>query len=905
MVKVYGRRARWLLPWLFVVACVVPRPAPRPPAVIKVGSIRVEELRLKSGLRILVQPDSSRPLVATALVIGTGSADDPRGQEGLAHFVEHLTYHARDASGTLRKDALWRLGVSFNAFTSQDETIYSALGSSDAISLRAMLRTELERLATPLAGVPADLVPRERGVIEAEIDEVADAPHGPVYSRLTALAFPVGHPYERPSGGTPESRGRIGLAEAQRFCTTHYVPTNATLVVAGDVTTDGLVAHLHDLMPDSLKASTDQPRKVAPGGSAVVPDAATSAGRTLVRPVEAPTAFFVWALPPSPGRDRWVSRMAALALNVELGRVSMVDGDMVPVSCSAERKDRGDLLVCVASLFDHAYLDKARAKVNEALHMLATSALADQRTRRLRPPPNMIPAMMFPALEPLSARAAGIAREYRATGAPDPISAEVEAARKMDVSRVQQTLRTFVTAERMRMLYVRPPDEPGETLSGMPAPRKVVGVERLHGGSLGSLAAQLAGPRLPPKAAARPIAWQSTSLPSGLRVLATRVGDQPTVSATLWLPSGRATPPLAGVGEVALELSYRTWSRYALATELTGAGVTHSVTDEDTRFTSSGPSALLPNMLEDLARAVSTREASNFAVTRFQRDFAPYLERSRKHADASPARTLRRMLLPNADASVGHLISGKPLGFGVSDVEAWIERALVPDGAVLVLAGDLDTAVALAQAREAFDRWKGKRPDVPAILWSGPSGRSTRHLARERAQAEVLAGCLLPFGSTAERAARTLAADYLGATLNEWGRGAGLSYGADAAVVSWRTAGDALWVSGRMAPAALGPFVDTLDAALAGELQPELLSRLAQRRVRALTQWMESTRATVASAIEALARGADPVAEAVSLGPAYEAVRPDQVMSVLRHCKDNLRRTVAGPRPALAAVQDR
>jgi len=263
MVKVYGRRARWLLPWLFVVACVVPRPAPRPPAVIKVGSIRVEELRLKSGLRILVQPDSSRPLVATALVIGTGSADDPRGQEGLAHFVEHLTYHARDASGTLRKDALWRLGVSFNAFTSQDETIYSALGSSDAISLRAMLRTELERLATPLAGVPADLVPRERGVIEAEIDEVADAPHGPVYSRLTALAFPVGHPYERPSGGTPESRGRIGLAEAQRFCTTHYVPTNATLVVAGDVTTDGLVAHLHDLMPDSLKASTDQPRPTA------------------------------------------------------------------------------------------------------------------------------------------------------------------------------------------------------------------------------------------------------------------------------------------------------------------------------------------------------------------------------------------------------------------------------------------------------------------------------------------------------------------------------------------------------------------------------------------------------------------------------------------------------------------
>src|SRR4051812_6070772 len=72
---------------------------------------------LKSGLTVIVKEDHSAPQVTVASVYGVGSTSDPKGVEGLAHFIEHLAFRSRPGGGPQYWDVLKRMGGNFNAST--------------------------------------------------------------------------------------------------------------------------------------------------------------------------------------------------------------------------------------------------------------------------------------------------------------------------------------------------------------------------------------------------------------------------------------------------------------------------------------------------------------------------------------------------------------------------------------------------------------------------------------------------------------------------------------------------------------------------------------------------------------------------------------------------------------------
>src|SRR5262245_55736819 len=65
---------------------------------------------MKSGLRLVVQEDHSAPLVTVVAIYGVGSTSDPKGVEGLAHFVEHLAFRSRFLGEAPIMDHLKRMG---------------------------------------------------------------------------------------------------------------------------------------------------------------------------------------------------------------------------------------------------------------------------------------------------------------------------------------------------------------------------------------------------------------------------------------------------------------------------------------------------------------------------------------------------------------------------------------------------------------------------------------------------------------------------------------------------------------------------------------------------------------------------------------------------------------------------
>src|SRR5215468_114483 len=228
---------RRLCVW-FVVACgcATSRTIP-PPDSIELPQLRfrMQEFVLPSGLRILVQEDHGSPTVAVVTVVGTGTAADPRGKEGVAHLVEHLTFRARPGEGASVWDRLEAAGAGeFNAETRDEATIYVTAGSKEA--LPGILRTETERLLDPLAGVDDAVLATEREIVRNELREnIETGFSGSIITWLYAAMFPATHPYSRPPLGTHDGLSSITLEDVAKFTKLWYRPDNMTMVIVGDV----------------------------------------------------------------------------------------------------------------------------------------------------------------------------------------------------------------------------------------------------------------------------------------------------------------------------------------------------------------------------------------------------------------------------------------------------------------------------------------------------------------------------------------------------------------------------------------------------------------------------------------------------------------------------------------------
>lgn len=163
---VIKRTYRLTLSWtllLSLVACVPP-----PPFRFDLGRVEVaaNDFTFPSGLRILFQVEHTQPVVSVAMVIDAGSADDPKGQEGVAHLVEHLWFRSRRALGTVH-EIHHQFGASANAATGPDETVFvTDVAKGEIVEL---LKLEAQRLVDPLAGVTKAELDAEREVVRNEL----------------------------------------------------------------------------------------------------------------------------------------------------------------------------------------------------------------------------------------------------------------------------------------------------------------------------------------------------------------------------------------------------------------------------------------------------------------------------------------------------------------------------------------------------------------------------------------------------------------------------------------------------------------------------------------------------------------------------------------------------------------
>ncbi len=206
--------------------------------VVLPASLRAEGVNtfeLGNGLEAVVIEDHRAPVVVHMVWYRVGSADEPPGKSGIAHFLEHLMFKATDnlASGEL-SDVVSRNGGSDNAFTSQDFTAYFQRIAADRLDLvMGMEASRMDGLA-----LVEDDISTERDVVIEERQQRVDSDPGSLFREQINAAAYLNHPYGVPVIGWKHEAETLTLEDAVSFYKRHYGPNNAILVVAGDVDPD-------------------------------------------------------------------------------------------------------------------------------------------------------------------------------------------------------------------------------------------------------------------------------------------------------------------------------------------------------------------------------------------------------------------------------------------------------------------------------------------------------------------------------------------------------------------------------------------------------------------------------------------------------------------------------------------
>jgi zinc protease len=215
---------------------------------------------LDNGMEVIVIEDSRAPVAVNMIWYRVGAADEPPGQSGIAHYLEHLMFKATEtlAQGEFSANVEANGGRD-NAFTSWDYTAYHQRIAADRLEM--MIQMEADRMVNLRLDL-SDWLP-ERDVILEERAQVLESRPDAVFGEQLRAALFQNHPYGIPIIGWRHEMERLDDVAAKAFYRTHYAPNNAILVVAGDVRAEAVLAMAQTHF-GAIPANTDLPPRLRP-----------------------------------------------------------------------------------------------------------------------------------------------------------------------------------------------------------------------------------------------------------------------------------------------------------------------------------------------------------------------------------------------------------------------------------------------------------------------------------------------------------------------------------------------------------------------------------------------------------------------------------------------------------------
>jgi len=418
-------------------------------------SIPFQKFILDNGLRVILHPDRSSPLVAVDLWYHVGSKDEQAGRTGFAHLFEHLMFMGSQNAPYPSFDAIMEnWGGHNNGTTSNDRTNYYEIGPANL--LETFLWLEADRLATLPNVITDDELEGQRKVVQNERRQsYENRPYGRAELLVPETMYPPSHPYHWPVIGSHADLEAATVADVRDFFDRFYRPSNASLVIAGD------------FEPGEARRLVDRyfawmPYREPPSPRSVAPAVLTATHRMSVTDrVQLPRLRMEWHSPAlfAPG-DAELDLAAHILGGGKSSRLykALVYEQRIAQDAWAYQSSLmlGSLFGLGATAKPGQTLDAIEAATEQVLAELAENGPTEEELERAR---NTHFADSFKSLDSLQTRADLLNHYERLLGHPDGLAEDLARYEKLTCESVREIFAQVVRAHRLVMTIM--PDGSG------------------------------------------------------------------------------------------------------------------------------------------------------------------------------------------------------------------------------------------------------------------------------------------------------------------------------------------------------------------------------------------------------------------------------------------------------------
>jgi len=413
------------------------------------------QFKLPNGLNVILHRDASVPVVSVNIWYHVGSANERPGRTGFAHLFEHVMFegsmHVPEGSFDNWLEAA---GGNNNGSTSSDRTNYYEDLPANALELALFL--ESDRMGFLLDDQAPDKINGQRDVVKNEKRQSVDnQPYGQAFIELAAMMYPSGHPYSWSTIGSMEDLTAASFEDVARFFRTYYVPSNASLVIAGDIDP----AAARKLVE---KWFSDVPAgKPVPALSVPTPVLDGVKKKTITDRVQLPRLYLSWHTPallkPGDAEMDIVSNLLSGGKNSRLYRRLVYDLQIAQdVNAFQQSQALSSSYLIMATARPGQSLDKILAVIDEEIDKLrATGPEPREMTRAL----NQIEANFYRGMERVGGfggKANQLNSYYKAAGTPDYFQKDLDRYRAITAADIKAAVEKYLPKDRRVELSVVP-----------------------------------------------------------------------------------------------------------------------------------------------------------------------------------------------------------------------------------------------------------------------------------------------------------------------------------------------------------------------------------------------------------------------------------------------------------------
>ncbi len=655
-------------------------------AQLNAQHVAYDKYKLPNDLTVILHEDHSLPVACVNLWVRVGSKDEVLGRSGFAHLFEHLMFMGTKRVAGSDFDNFMEAGGGWNnASTSEDRTNYYSMGPAEL--LPTLLWLEADRLEALGKEMTAEKLDKQRAVVRNERRQTSEnVPYGKARLRVSEMMYPKGHPYRIPVIGTHEDLEAATLQDVKDFFAMYYVPSNISLVVAGDFD------------PAKIKPLINQLFGTLPRGSDVVhakasPVKLSEVKRiTLTDTVQFPRIQFVYHSPatftPGDAEMDLAGEILSSGISSRLYQ-KLIYQEKLAVSVSAFQSSSllGSLFMVSATVKPEVSLDKVEELMDGVLAEFVEQGPTEEELERQKA---QYEFSAVSSLQSLLTKADQLNRYEFYFGEPDSFKRALDRYRNATVDGIKRHSKSVLTPDARLVMRVIPEIKTPE-------------VDPIDQRPTVANAASFSPPE--------PTVFK---LSNGVKVYHWPKSELPLVSVRLMLPFGAAIDPSKSLGLASLAVDMldegagnRTAVEFADALDTLGASIYAGVDQETTTVVMSALKRNLKPALSLFADAILRPRFDKVEWERVQRLRIDQLKRALDQPGFVALQVAMRTFFGD-DHPYGRNEEGTPASVGrlaLSQVKTQYGKLFQPTDAVLFIAGDLTSNEAKRLLEDALGQW--------------------------------------------------------------------------------------------------------------------------------------------------------------------------------------------------------